>query len=304
VDDRWWDFADASDGEAEPQLNGHGAEWEPRKLLQAVFGDTGDAAYYACEAWAFDDESLKTAVSAACEWGLRHDVDGKPGAYVRKSLGRYLPEVTRQESLDTWENRRKGQRCPMCDGKGFDDAGPCEYCGGTGTLQKRRRVRVNKQAPLRHVESDDGEDIDTPELTDPGRARYDPDYQRSFIAGTRPETVVDDAPPPAVLQAVQWMTAGLLHRYMGQRVEPAARLGAKYVWVDGMSYRDAAERITADGYPVSYGELRRKLMRLRATMDAIAPPGPGKVRLRSSRAGFGGHIPIWQRNWFLDGLLL
>ena len=264
--EHWWDFravcgAEGADSPA-PLLSKDIGAWSPRAALRPVYGDRTEAAFSVCRNWAGDDqETLKTAVSAACEWGLGHDLTGKPAAYVRKSLARDLSTITQRESLDTWVYARKGQRCPACGGKGFDDGGPCQFCETTGTLQKRRWVRRNKQVPLVHVMDEDEEELDTPDLTDPARSRYDPDYQRSAIIEGSPETVVNDAPPPATEQAVQQMAANLLSRYTHERIDTVGRRGAIYVLVDGVSYRDAAKRITAEGHPISYVGLRDKLSR-------------------------------------------
>jgi hypothetical protein len=279
--------------------------WNPRRVLDVAFGKHSKIALRVCRNWALGDpEVLKVAVSAACDWALTHNLDGKPGNYVRKSLAKDLPEIAQRESLDTWIYARKGTKCPACDGKGFDDGGPCQFCESTGTLKKRRRVRRNKQAPLAYADIGDGGDEEIPELEYPDRSRYDPDYQRSAITEGSPETVVNDAPPPSTEQQVQLMVANLLSRYTHERIDTATRRGAIYVLVDGMSYRDAAARITAEGHPISHVGLRDKLNRELAKLRALIPPEPERPRLHTSREGFGGRIPIWVRNWFLDGITL
>jgi hypothetical protein len=151
---------------------------------------------------------------------------------------------------------------------------------------------------LRYRESDDGEGTDTPDLTDPARGRYDQDYRRSFTEATSPEPVVDDAPPPATEQVVQQMASKLFHMYMREREDPITSLGAKYVLVDRMSFREAAERITAEGHPITHEGLRWKLSRLQAKMDGLTPAEPDRKRLQASREGSGGRIPCYERNSF------
>jgi hypothetical protein len=218
---------------------------------------------------------MRLAVSAACEWGLRQTgLDRKPGNYIRTGLQRALPAATRADSLDEWKHARKGK--------------------------KRTWVRRGKQllSPV-----DDGEELNAPELADPARARYDPDYRRSIIVATTPELIVDNTPPPGTEQEIQKLAAGLLDKYMHGQVDPATRRAVLYVLVDNMSLRDAAAQLTGDGYPISPEGLRGKVDRLVTKLNELVPPDPKPPRLRTCRQGFGGRIPIWHRNWFLDGLL-
>jgi hypothetical protein len=280
--------------------------WNPRPLLDAVFNGNAKVALAVCRNWAGgNEETLKSAVSAACIWGLSHDISGKPAKYIRTGLTKNLPEVAQRESLDTWVKAQKGQQCPACHGKGFDDGGPCQFCETTGILQKRRMVRRNKQAPLPHAEGEDGErELDDLIIIDPARARFDPDYQRSYVTATTPEMIVDSWPPPDTEHAVQLLVSGLLAQYMHAKVDTVTRRGLRYVHVDGLSWREAADQLTAEGHQITYEGLRGKVNGLLAMLRRLTPPEPERPRLHTSRDGFGGRIPIWQRNWFLDGLLI
>jgi hypothetical protein len=120
--------------------------WNPRAVLEAVFGKHAETAYWECRKWArYDPERLRAAVSAACEWAcdqtirLHIDLDDKPGNYIRKGLEWELLAAKR-DSLDDWDYAREGQACPECDGRGFDADGPCWRCDGAGILQKRAWV--------------------------------------------------------------------------------------------------------------------------------------------------------------------
>jgi hypothetical protein len=151
---------------------------------------------------------------------------------------------------------------------------------------------------------DDGAVLDPPELADPARARYDPDYRRSIVVATTPELIVDSTPPPGTEQEIQLLAAGLLDKYMHGRIDTATRRAVAYVLVDNMSLREAAAQLTEDGYPISHEGLRGKVDRLVTKLNEHVPPDPKPPRLRTCRQGFGGSVPIWQRNWFLDGLLI
>jgi hypothetical protein len=178
--------------------------WNPRKVLRAVFGDKADAALGACDKWArgapkkLRQETLKEAVSVACEWAIlyhhgystydayrkagrkvhmRHgqSVSLKPGNYVRESVSNALRESARDAGPDRWKYGSAGDHCTECDGKGSTAGIRCEYCEGTGTMQRRKNIHAYRTELLRNFESDDPEsgELTTP-LNDP---KYrPPDY--------------------------------------------------------------------------------------------------------------------------------
>jgi hypothetical protein len=256
--------------------------WNPRPVLAAVFGKHAETAYWECRKWAGNDpEAMRLAVSAACLWAcdqtirLHINLDRKPGNYIRTGLERALPAAKRADSLDDWKRAGKGK--------------------------KRTWVRRGRQllSPV-----DDGEELAAPELADPSRARYDPDYRRSMIVATTPELIVDNTPPPGTEQEIQLLAASLLDRYVHGKVDTATRRAVIYVLVDNMSLREAAARLTAEGHPISHEGLRLKIDRLVTRLNGLVPADPERPGLRTCQGGFGGRIPIWQRNWFLDGLLI
>jgi hypothetical protein len=156
--------------------------------------------------WAGNDpEPMRLAVSAACLWAcdqtirLHVNLDRKPGNYIRKGLEWALPAAKRDDSLDYWEYPRDGS--------------------------KRTWVRLNRQTPVSYREDDEGAVLDPPELADPARARYDPDYRRSIIAATTPDVIVDNWPPPDNHRALQLLVAGLLNDYMHNRVDASQDAG-------------------------------------------------------------------------------
>ena len=86
--------------------------WNPRKVLLGVFGGNAEVAHSACRKWARgDEEALKEAVSAACEWALRQrqSVSLKPGNYIRESLAKALREAARDAGPDRWKYGSAGR---------------------------------------------------------------------------------------------------------------------------------------------------------------------------------------------------
>jgi hypothetical protein len=206
----WWDLSEVCDGEspggAPAKLGNVSLAWNPRKVLQAIYGARADAADSTCHNWARGrgQESMQEAVSAAAEWAIlyhhgyssydayvkagravymRHgqSVSVKPGNYVRESVANALRDATRREGLDAWRYAEKGERCPECDGKGKPDGIECETCNGAGKLSKRKWVHAYRVEFVTPAEDEDGHsretELDDPALRPPQEDADDPYYQ-------------------------------------------------------------------------------------------------------------------------------
>jgi len=234
-------------GAAKPtELAKYNGAWNPRKVLRAVFGggkakDTNTlaygnakAAFDACDKWARGNpETLREAVSAACQWAIeyhhgpkyidkdparpnpaykqpRHgqSVSLKPGNFVRESLSNALREAARNAGPDRWIYGSVGDHCTECDGRGSADNIPCDFCEGTGRLRRRKWIHAY------HVELPDdfGSDDD-----DGGESRNelnDPKYRPPDYSGPGEED------PDALMRE---QLAALIDPYLATQAQGKAR---------------------------------------------------------------------------------
>jgi hypothetical protein len=200
-------------GAAKPTQLAHvSMVWNPRKVLRAIFGDNADAAYAVCRNWARGEESLKDAVSAACEWAVRQgkDIALKPGNYIRESLSNALRESARDAGPDRWKYGSAGDHCTECDGKGSADGIPCEYCDGKGTLQRRKWIHAYRVELLRDFDSDD----DDNDGGEPVNVLNNPKYRPPTYSGPGEED------PDALLRE---QLAALIDTYLATQDEGKVR---------------------------------------------------------------------------------
>ncbi len=244
--------------------------WNPRKVLRAIFGDKANAALGACDKWArgapkkLRQETLKEAVSVACEWAVVHhgremrhgqDVSLKPGNYIRESLSNALRESARDAGPDRWKYGSAGDHCTECDGKGSTAGIRCDYCEGTGTMRRRKNIHAYRTELLRNFESDDPE---SGELTTP---LNDPKYRPPDYSGPGEED------PDALIRE---QLAALIEPYLAAQDDGKARaFRAIYISQDAEenSLRELAKELG-----VSHETVRRWADEIFGTLSGLFMP--------------------------------